>query len=174
MLLFLLLLAGTYGSSEDVLVPASKAAKAPYPIWAHYHMVWLRSGHNQSETIQYVKDYLAHNISVGGTDIDSQWATGDNTFVWNATKFPDPKAMVSELHALGVRTILWATSLIDETASNYEFAKQNNYLLNKGDTVKWWHGRGAFLDFTYPKAKAYWKSLMDQVLVDTGVDGFKV
>ncbi len=38
--------------------------------------------------------------------------------------------------------IAWATSLIDTNAPNYAFAKQNDFLLSKGEPVKWWHGEG--------------------------------
>ena len=77
-------------------------------------------------------------------------------------------------HALGVRVIAWATSMIDTDAPNFAFAKQQGFLVSGGDLVKWWHGRGAFLDFTYAPAAAYWRGLMDQVLVTASqLDGFK-
>lgn len=33
--------------------------------------------------------------------------------------------------------------------------------------------QGGFLDFTYPEALNYWTGLLDNLLVGTGVDGFK-
>ena len=172
--MWFLLLSLSVAGSLGWQVPPSTLAPAMSPEWVHSHMVWLRSGHNQSQVLAYVQEYLSHNISVGGTDIDSQWSVSDNDFQWRPDRFPDPQGLTDSLHALGVRVVLWATSLIDRSASNYAFAKEKGFLLNHGATVKWWHGEGAFLDFTYAPALEYWKSLLDNVLVNkSNVDGFK-
>jgi alpha-glucosidase (family GH31 glycosyl hydrolase) len=135
----------------------------------------VSSGHTQSDCVAYVEEYLSHNISVGGTDIDSQWATGDDSFSWKPSMFPAPQNMTDRFHALGVRVIVWATSMIDTNSPNFAYAKSKDYLLSKGKTVKWWHGEGGLLDFTNPAAMSYWKGLMDQVLItQSQVDGFKV
>lgn len=128
----------------------------------------------QTACLALVRDYLAHNISVGGTDIDSLWSTGVNDFAWDTAKFPNATAMVSEMHTLGVRVVLWATSLIDTDSPNFAVAKAKGYLVSKGRTVPWWHGHGAFIDYTYAPALQWWNSLLDGPLVTTGVDGFKV
>ncbi len=173
-MLFFAVLLGSAALGARYVVEPSAEAQGLYPEWAHYHMVWLNSGHNQSDCLQLVKDYVAHNITVGGLNIDSNWATGFNSFVWDTKKFPDAGAMVSEAHALGVRVIAWATSMIDTDSPNYAEAKSKGFLVSNGALVKWWHGRGGFLDFTYPEAAAYWKGLMDQVLVTSSqLDGFK-
>lgn len=122
----------------------------------------------------FLSSDLAHNISVGGTNIDSNWATGFNTFSWRSDNFPSPKAMVDGFHSLGVRVIVWATSVINSDASNFAHAEKNDFLISKGHLIKWWHGRGGLLDFTYEAASAYWKELLDNVLVnETQIDGFK-
>ncbi len=168
-LLAAVLVAGAVGFA----VPPSAASEGLYPEWAHSHFVWLSSGHNQSDCVQLVQDYLARNISVGGTNIDSRWATGINTFSWDKTRFPDAGGMVRQLHGLGVRVIAWATSVIDTDSPNFAFANASGFLVSKGALIKWWHGHGAFIDLTYEPAVAYWKSLMDQVLVESQLDGFK-
>ena len=38
--------------------------------------------------------------------------------------------------------------------------------------MKWWHGKGAFIDFFNPQAKKWFTSLMDRV-IDMGFDGWK-
>jgi alpha-D-xyloside xylohydrolase len=174
MMLALVVLLAAAVASRFVVEP-SVEAEGLYPEWAHYHMVWLSSSDsNQTADLELISEYLAHNITVGGTNIDSAWATGFNSFVWDPKKFPSPGAMVDTAHSLGVRVIAWATSMIDSDAPNYAYAKEQGYLVSGGALVKWWHGRGAFLDFTYPAAAAYWKQLMDQLLVNaTQLDGFK-
>lgn len=107
--------------------------------------------------------------------IDSQWSTGDNNFVWNS-KYPDPVSMVKHFHSLGVRVILWATSMIDTDSANFDEAVKKDYLV-KGPAgeflLKWWHGHGGLLDYTNDEAVAWWHAQLDNVL-DIGVDGFKV
>lgn len=76
-------------------------------------------------------------------------------------------------HSQGTRVILWATSLVNQEASNYQEAKQKGFLLNDGRLVKWWHGEGAFLDYTVPAAVEWWHRQLDLPLA-MGVDGFKV
>jgi len=31
-------------------------------------------------------------------------------------------------------------------------------MLNNGKTIKWWHGKGGFLDYTNPEARDWWHS----------------
>jgi alpha-glucosidase (family GH31 glycosyl hydrolase) len=163
-----------------VFVFCLKTNQGLYPEYAHHHQVWLPSGANQSEIIDYVKEYLAHNISVGATNVDSNWATGVrekekrekkrevfvsffflqfNSFVWRKDRFPDAGGMINTLHSLGVRVIAWATSMIDTDSPNFAFAKSNDYLISKGALMHWWHGNGGLLDFTYPAAMEYWKKV---------------
>ncbi len=68
--------------------------------------------------------------------------------------------------------MLWATSMINNDSELYEEGVKNNYFLNKGKLVKWWHGNGAFVDFSNSEAKAWFFKQMDKVL-DMGIDGFK-
>lgn len=54
------------------------------------------------------------------------------------------------MHSNGVRVLCWMTSMIDTDSSNYLEAKTNNYCLNNGTLMKWWHGVGCLLDYTNP------------------------
>jgi alpha-glucosidase (family GH31 glycosyl hydrolase) len=116
-------------------IPVSRVQGAAYPEWAHYHLVWLASrDSNQTSCLKLVSDYIAHNITVGGTNIDSQWATGDNNFIWDTRKFANATEMVSSFHKSGVRVVLWTTSIIDKDSSNFADAKAKGFLVSKGKT----------------------------------------
>ena len=160
-------------SHAKAIVSPSNVPNALYPSWAHSHWVWLASGQaNQSSEIALVNGYLDRNVPVGGVDIDSQWATGDNDFIWNTDKYPQPKQMIQTFHDLDIRVILWTTSLVDTDSPNYQYGKENNYYLNHGRTIKWWHGHGSFIDYTNPAALEWWHSQLDNV-IDMGIDGWK-
>jgi alpha-glucosidase (family GH31 glycosyl hydrolase) len=63
--------------------------------------------------------------------------------------------------------------MINVDSSNYNEAKQKNFFLNNGTTIKWWQGVGSFLDYTHPQALEWWhKQMVDNVL-SLGIDGWK-
>jgi alpha-glucosidase (family GH31 glycosyl hydrolase) len=131
----ILLVSLALGLNSGASILPSRLAGAAYPEWAHYHLVWLAPREsNQTSNLALVHDYIAHNIIVGGLNIDSEWSTGDSNFIWDTNKFPNSTEMVSEVHALGVRVMLWVTSLIDNVSSNYKEALAKGYLVSKGKT----------------------------------------
>eukprot|EP01090_Pellita_catalonica_P001799 TRINITY_DN11532_c0_g1_i1.p1 TRINITY_DN11532_c0_g1~~TRINITY_DN11532_c0_g1_i1.p1 ORF type:complete len:598 (+),score=88.49 TRINITY_DN11532_c0_g1_i1:106-1899(+) len=159
----------------DFVVPPSESGEALYPTWAHHHWVWLSSQEaNQETETKFVEGFLDRDIPVGAVDIDSQWATGDNDFVWNREKYPQPKQMIDHFHSLGVRVINWVTNLVNTDSPNYAYGKSKGYFLTglDGDTIHWWHGEGSFIDYTNPEAVDWWHKQMDNV-IDMGLDGWK-
>lgn len=46
--------------------------------------------------------------------------------------------------------------MVNIDSTNYCDAKINGYLLNKGYTIPWWHGKGGLLDYTNPDAIEWW------------------
>jgi len=44
---------------------------------------------------EFAQEFRDHNIPVGAIDLDSEWATGNNNFIVDKTKYPDLGAMVS-------------------------------------------------------------------------------
>ena len=62
--------------------------------------------------------------------------------------------------------------MIDEDSSNYQEGLENNYFLNNGTLIRWWHGTGALLDYSNPAALEWWHNQMKPVL-DIGIDGWK-
>jgi len=68
-------------------IPQSDEPQALYPDWAHDHWVWLHNSvSNQSNVMSMVQGYLSYNIKVGAIDIDSDWSTGINNFVFDTKK----------------------------------------------------------------------------------------
>jgi alpha-glucosidase (family GH31 glycosyl hydrolase) len=165
-------------TGAPLIVPRQSVPQAAYAPWAHSHQVWLSSDRsNQANVTNFVQSWLDQNFTVGAIDVDSQWATGDNTFVPDTTKFPNFTALVSDMHDKGINVITWAVSMVDTDSPNFNFAMNNSYFIANGfkqpGLLKWWHGTGGLLDYWNPEAKAWWEKQMDVVL-STGIDGFKV
>lgn len=156
-------------------VPVSQAQlplDAPYSESAHHHWVWHHNGANQTQVIDLVQGFLSRGMRVGVLNIDSEWETGFNTFAFDGEKFPDPRSLISSMHAQNIKVIAWITSFINVDSPNYAAARNAGYLLRPEKPIHWWHGHGSLLDYDNPSAVAWWHSLMDSVL-DMGLDGFK-
>jgi len=143
-----------------------------WPVWVHKHWVWENSG-TQESAMENCLGYINNGIPVGAIIIDRPWSTDSNTFIPDPALYPDLGEQVQKYHAMDVRVIMWATSIVNETASNYQEGKDKGYFLSGGRTVKWWGGKGALLDYTNPEAVEWWHGQMDTIL-DMGIDGWKV
>ncbi len=143
-----------------------------YPAWVHQHWVWENES-TQDSAMEFVQGFLDHDIPVGVNIIDRPWATACNTYVADKELFPDMQAYIDWCHEKNIKVTVWAASNIDEDAEIFQEGKDKGYYLSNGKTVKWWGGKGAFLDYTNPDAVAWWHSQMDKI-IDMGVDGWKV
>lgn len=162
------------------------AGKGPPPVsphWVFDHWVWEDDVNTEAALWELIDGYTSRGIPVGAVIIDSPWTTEYNNFVFNRELYPDPEGMIKKLHARGIKAILWMTSMINNEypkgekepwgTETYEEALEKGYLINNGETYKWWKGRGAFVDYTNPEALEWWHGLMDRAL-DLGYDGWKL
>jgi len=138
----------------------------------HEHWVWENEG-TQDTITEMVAQYHALGIPVGAIIIDRPWSTDCNTFIPDPARYPDLADYVKRWQASNLRVMIWATSVINEEASNFREAYDKGYFLSGGKTVSWWGGKGAFIDYDNPQAVEWWHGQMDQIL-DMGIDGWKV
>ncbi len=144
------------------------------PYWALGPWVWEDMTNTQTSTTQLVQNYLSRNIPVCGVMVDSPWETYYNTFVPDASRYATFSAMITALHAQGVRVICWATAWINNDSPDYATVKTDKYVVNpnSGDGT-WWKGSGVHIDHTNPQAQAWLDAKMDNVL-NMGLDGWKL
>lgn len=101
-------------------------------------------------------------------------------------RWPNPKKMVENLHANGLKVLLWQIPIhkymygvphhqrdLDEKAF-----LENSYQVNNADGLPYtipynWFKDCHILDFTNPKAKEWWFNKRLYLLQDIGIDGFK-
>jgi len=172
--------AGTSAAAEELIRTGNQPPVSP--AWVFDHWVWEDDENTEAALWELIDGYESRGIPVGAVVIDSPWSTEYNNFIWNREQYPDPEGMMKRLTDRGIRVILWYTSMLNvenpggkyEPKSNsiYQEAKEKGYLCNGGETYKWWKGKGAFIDYTNPEARAWWHGLLDRVL-DLGVDGWK-
>lgn len=101
---------------------------------------------------------------------------GDFTF---NSKFPAPKAMSDEIHAMGYDFGIWVTLWINTDADNFAHAAEHGYLLRsqtdpgQPGLVTWWNGTAGIVDLANPDARAWYVGNLRSVQQTYGVDGFK-
>ena len=148
-----------------------------YPLWAHFHWVWLHANEvNAKSTQELIDDYKSRGISVGATNIDSAWMTKFNNFEANTELFPNLEDFIKSMHDQNIRVIFWATSMINTDDPSYLFVKEKDWFIKDSyghsRPLHWWHGHGSLIDYWNPDAKNWWHKQLDKILL-LGADGFK-
>lgn len=156
------------------------------PRWAF--LPWISKDISDTQdTYAFVEGFRSRDIPVGAVVLDSPWETNYNTFAPSPSRYPGFGKLVSDLHARGVRVVLWITPIINASSfdlepggdryagpsPHFQSAKDCGLFVNDGDTFVWWKGQGAAIDFFNPAARAFWHRLQDSVL-DQGIDGWKL
>ncbi|HEY5946678.1 MAG TPA: TIM-barrel domain-containing protein, partial [Kofleriaceae bacterium] len=109
---------------------------------------------------------------------DRPYATGVNTFDWDAAKFPAPATMLQAVHDAGLRYAIWQAPYV-APASNQDPAPDNNAFATShgffppvtGLLVNNWSKP---IDFTNPEAYAWWKQNLEKYTLPLGGGGFGV
>jgi len=99
--------------------------------------------------------------------------------------WPDPLAMIDELHQRGVKVLLWQIPLqkmrphpVGQAAADAARMQRDGYCVTEADgrpyrNRGWWFPRALMPDFTNPQARDWWLSKRRYLVDELGVDGFK-
>ena len=99
--------------------------------------------------------------------------------------WPDPRGMVEELHARGIRLLLWQVPLMKrrrdltgQAVHDWERMVRSGYAVRRVDgrpyrNRGWWFTDGLLLDFTNGEARDWWLSKRRYLVEELGIDGFK-
>lgn len=143
--------------------------------WALGPWVWRNENMDQAEVLADAAAIRELDLATSALWIDRPYATGVNTFDFEATKFPDPAAMVDELHALGFRLALWHTPYASDDAepapTQFDEATEGGFFPPVvGFTTSGW---GQPIDFTNPAAYDWWQAYLG-AYADLGIEGYKL
>lgn len=152
---------------------------------------WMELDYNQSQegVLKYARGLIEHGYEPGVLMIDEGWHTRYGLWEFDRVKFPDPKAMVDELHAMGFTVMLWVVPLVTADGKDFIIATEpgrkflsggggdKDYFLRTDDgkvaIVKWWNGYSAILNMCNPDDREFLDSKLKKLMEDYGVDGFK-
>jgi alpha-glucosidase (family GH31 glycosyl hydrolase) len=165
------------------LWPDSLLITSPqYNLW-----IELQYNTNQKDILNYAKQVLANGMPPGVLMIDDNWSNFYGDFDFNKNKFPDAKALITELHQMGFKVMVWICPFISPDKDTYRELISKKYLLldNENNTItnwkdaskplilQWWNGYSACLDLSNPDTKKWLQQKLDFFQQQYGVDGFK-
>ncbi|MDR2894885.1 MAG: glycoside hydrolase family 31 protein [Alistipes sp.] len=134
---------------------------------------------NQEDILQYARDVVANGFPTGVLMIDDNWQQNYGNFDFRPDKFPDPKGMVDELHAMGFKVMLWVCPFVSPDSSEYRDLSRKGYLIRKQGSrepavLSWWNGQSACYDLTNPEAFDHYVNILKGMQAEYGIDGFKL
>lgn len=133
---------------------------------------------NQADILRYAHAIVDNGFPTGILMIDDNWQKYYGSTEFRPDRFPDPKGMVDELHALGFKVMLWICPFVSPDSQEYRALRNKGYLVK--DAVKdrpaildWWNGLSACYDLSNPAAYAAFKESLVALQETYGIDGFK-
>lgn len=137
----------------------------------------LMYNQNQEDILHYAHAVIDNGFPVGVLMIDDNWQRYYGNFEFKAERFPDPKGMIDELHALGFKVMVWICPFVSPDSPEFRELEAKGYLIKnpEGGTavLYWWNGYSACYDLTNPEAADYFVQVLKQAQEKYGIDGFK-
>jgi alpha-glucosidase (family GH31 glycosyl hydrolase) len=166
--------ANDWNTQQRVLAEVRRGAEADVPVGVVVIEAW-----SDESTFTAFRDAVyephpdgsPHRLSDFSFPADGAW--------------PDPKALVDELHERGIRLLLWQIPLLKAAPkrdSQLDYDRralvERGYAVRKDDGTPyanrgWWFPRALLPDFTSAEARAWWTAKRRYLVDELGVDGFK-
>lgn len=131
--------------------------------------------YNQEQVLQIAREYKKRNIPLDVIVIDYYHWPRCGDWRFDEEYFPDPAAMVKELHEMGIETMVSVWPQVDWRSENYEEMKQQGLLVksNSGiDVQMLFHGNNVFMDPTNPRTRDYVWEKVKKNYADLGIRTF--
>lgn len=152
--------------------PAGLFSRPTWTTWARY-----KTAIDQAAVVRFADEIIQHRYPYHVMEIDDKWQVHYGDLSFDPRRFPDPKAMIDQLHDRGFKVTAWVIPFLDPQSAAFGAGAANGYLVQTqtGEPylVKWWQGRGGLLDATNPDALDWFLSRLRQLQAETGLDGFK-
>ena len=143
------------------------------PLWSFG--IWMsRMTYFSADEVQEICDRLRREkYPCDVIHLDTGWFRTDWLCEWkfNPERFPDPKGFLKRLKEDGYRVSLWQLPYVAQGAEQIDEAKTNRYIApltkeqekTEGSNFSTLDYAGT-IDFTYPKATEWYKSLLKELL----------
>lgn len=152
--------------------PENLFQKPTWTTWARY-----KTEINQQVILDFADEIIKHNYPYNVLEIDDRWQVYYGDLDFDPARFPNPKAMIDELHGKGFKVTTWVIPFLDPNSQAFAEGVKNNWLVKnqQGEPylVTWWQGQGGLLDVTNPSAIDWFFRKLNQLQIKSGCDGFK-
>lgn len=148
---------------------------------------WMEFCYDQTQegVLSYAHAIIENGLKPGIFIIDEGWQVAYGDWSFDRLKFPDPKAMVAELHSLGFVVMLWVVPYV--MPCGVKWVKETQAYLNPNGYMKhfirtedgspaildWWNGLSGLLDFESDDDCEFLDAQLKKLMTDYGIDGFK-
>ena len=155
------------GDNLDAVVAGYRALTGEasmLPRWCFGYIQCQERYETQKEMLDTVKEYRRRGLPLDAIVLDwlswveGQW--GQKSF--DAKRFPDPKALTDELHALGAKMMISIWPTMDPSAPDHQELKDQGHLFPVSEIYN---------AFSAPARKAYWEQARRGLFVN-GIDGW--
>jgi alpha-glucosidase len=140
-----------------------------------YHQ--CRFSYDSEDRVKQIADtFRAKNIPCDVIWMDIDYMDAYKVFTFDKKRFPNPKALNSDLHAKGFRAVYMIDPGVkaDPDYGVYKSGSKNDVWVKRSNGKEYngkvWPGDCAFPDFTMPKTREWWAGLYKDFLA-TGIDG---
>ena len=158
---------------------------------APQYNTWIELTYHQNEkdVLAYAQSMIDHGLPPGIFMIDDTWQLGYGTWEFDPRRFSDPKGMVERLHEMGFKVLLWMCPFVSMDSPAFRLLEyglspetckpqpQGGFVTDgatgRAATVEWWNGLSALLDLSHPNGRRWFKSELEGLRRDYGIDAFK-
>ena len=129
----------------------------------------------QDEVLRIAHEYRRRNIPLDVIVIDFFHWTNQGDWQFDKKYWPDPKAMVQELHDMGIEVMVSVWPTVDRRSENFNYMKDEDLLIRIERGINYamdLFGPQNFTDFTNPAARDFiWKKCKENYF-DNGIPLF--
>ncbi|XP_071704756.1 uncharacterized protein [Rutidosis leptorrhynchoides] len=169
---------GPFPSATDVLASLSHAIGTVFmpPKWALGYQQCRWSYESASRVREIAKTFRDKGIPCDVIWMDIDYMDGFRCFTFDQENFPNPKALVDELHETGFKAIWMLDPGIKHEKGYfvYDSGSEKDIWVQTEDGKPFvgevWPGPCVFPDFTREKARSWWSNLVKD-FISNGVDG---
>lgn len=129
----------------------------------------------QDEVLSVARKYQAEGIKIDQIVIDFFHWTVQGDWKFDKTYWPDPKAMVDELHSMGIKVIVSVWPSVDRRSENFYPMLERGLLMRteRGALQTYdYQGDCVEIDAFNPEARKYVWEVCKQNYYDLGIDAF--
>ena len=163
-----------YGPGFDKIIASYRELTGEAPMfgkWAYGFWQCKNRYQSQKELLDVARKYRELHIPIDNIVQDWFWWVKNGDFTFN-DKYPDPKAMMDELHRENFHVMFSVWPFFYPGSRVYDEMDKRGFFIDR-TKVSGFHPKGSALyDAFNPEARKYYWQLMDNALFKIGVDAW--